>query len=46
VGRRRGQRRTPRIAYSTTLLEALRPNATAIELDHDDVSVVVVLQLC
>jgi hypothetical protein len=38
-------RRTPRIVYSTILLEALRPKASAIELDHDAVSVVVVLHI-
>jgi hypothetical protein len=34
---------TPRIAYSTNLFEALRPNTTAIALDQDVVSSVVVL---
>jgi hypothetical protein len=38
-------RHTPRIVYSTILLEALRPNARAIELDQEAVSVVVVLHI-
>ena len=38
-------RRTPRIVYSTILLEALRPKARAIELDQEAVSVVVVLHI-
>jgi hypothetical protein len=37
---------TPRMAYSTILLEALRPKVRAIELDQELVSVVVVLCSC
>lgn len=43
---REAGKRTPRIAYSTSLFEDARPNATAIVLDHDVVSSVVVLMAC
>ena len=36
--------RTLRMPYSTSLLEARKPNARAMELDHEAVSSVVVLR--